>query len=142
MAFAYKVGNRSCSFKQPSLAQTSGTDTNDTFAAETFEQIVKHAKEVTASWQGTLYFVYLPAWHRYAQKDIDKEVQYHRGTVMSIVRELDIPIIDVHESFINHSDPLSLFPLRIGGHYTAEGYRLVAQHILTVLDNEKMAKRR
>ena len=49
---------------------------------------------------------------------------------MQTVNELDIPIIDIHrEVFDPHLDPLSLFPFRKRGHYTAKGYRLVAEVI-------------
>jgi lysophospholipase L1-like esterase len=50
---------------------------------------------------------------------------------MQTATELDIPIIDIHkEVFDPHPDPLSLFPLRRnGGHYNAEGYKLVAEAI-------------
>jgi len=49
---------------------------------------------------------------------------------MQTATELDIPIIDIHEEvFDSHPDPLSLFPFRLFGHYTAEGYKLVAEAI-------------
>ena len=49
---------------------------------------------------------------------------------MDTVSELEIPIIDIHkEVFVPHSDPLSLFPFRMAGHYNAEGYKLVAESI-------------
>ena len=49
---------------------------------------------------------------------------------MQTATELDIPIIDIHrEVFESHPDPLSLFPLRMSGHYNAEGYKLVAEVI-------------
>ena len=50
--------------------------------------------------------------------------------VMQTATELDIPIINIHkEVFAPHPDPLSLFSLRMNGHYNAEGYRLVAEAI-------------
>ena len=73
-----------------------------------------------------MYFVYLPPFSRYSTGNKEK----NRDIVMQTATELDIPIIDIHrEVFDPHPDPLSLFPFRIYGHYTAEGYRLVAEAI-------------
>ena len=50
---------------------------------------------------------------------------------MTVVKELDIPVIDIHqEVFADHPDPLSLFPFRIAGHYNKEGYSEVAKAII------------
>ena len=77
-------------------------------------------------WDGKVYFVYLPSRARYSTGDEHK----HYDFVMQTVTELNIPIIDIHrEVFDPHPDPLSLFPFRKRGHYTAKGYRLVAEVI-------------
>lgn len=97
-------------------------------------QILQEAKERIAEWGGQLYFVYLPFGIRYV-KEFHEDRFDSRNRVLSIVKNLDIPVIDTHaEVFTRHHDPLSLFPLRLvtipgGNHYTAEGYRLIAQAI-------------
>jgi len=94
-----------------------------------FKQILEQAKKLTLSWGGNFYFVYLPSWERYAT-DIDQDTLYYRNQVLSIVKELNIPIIDIHKKvFINHPDPLSVFPFKLNLHYNSEGYRLVANAI-------------
>ena len=73
-----------------------------------------------------MYFVYLPPFIRYSTgiEDVNREF------VTYTVNELEIPIIDIHrEVFVPHTDPLSLFPFRMRGHYNAEGCRLVAEAI-------------
>ena len=56
---------------------------------------------------------------------------YFRNKTLKIIRNLSIPIIDVHEEvFKKHTDPLSLFPFRLYGHYTTEGYDLIANTIV------------
>ena len=73
-----------------------------------------------------MYFIYLHSFYRYSRgiEDINREFVLHT------VSELEIPIIDIHkEVFVPHTDPLSLFPFRIDGHYNAEGYRLVSETI-------------
>lgn len=48
-----------------------------------------------------------------------------------MVKGAGIPVIDIHhEVFADHPDPLSLFPLRIRGHYNAEGYSETAKAIV------------
>ena len=57
--------------------------------------------------------------------------------VLNIIKKLDIPIIDIKTIvFDKHSDPLSLFPFRGPFHYNAEGYRLVADSLIDLLNNK------
>jgi hypothetical protein len=102
-----------------------------------FETILAKAQQKTSSWAGKLIFVYLPEYNRYAGK-VDHDIFQQRREVMSIVRKLGIPIIDIHEVFSARPDPLSLFPFRLYGHYTAEGYRLVAEAIVSHLQSESV----
>lgn len=98
-----------------------------------FTELLEKANFLTSSWGGQLYFVYLPTWERYV-KDVEHGTFLHRNRVLSIVKHLNIPIIDMHEKvFAVHPEPVSLFPFRLQGHYTSEGYRLVAQAIHTHL---------
>ncbi len=101
-----------------------------------FEQILREARDQTSSWNGKLYFVYLPAWQRNETKmDEDGEL-FHRDQVLLMVANLNIPLIDIHEAMSQHPDPLSLFPFRLPGHYVAEGYELTAFTIKTCLDGK------
>jgi hypothetical protein len=93
-----------------------------------FEHILRDAKARTSMWGGKLYFVYLPAWQRYGTK-VDHERLFHRSQILATLHRLDIPLIDVHETFSQHPDPLSFFPFRLPGHYLAEGYEMVAATI-------------
>ena len=73
-----------------------------------------------------MYFIYLPSFARYVTGKEDLNHDF----VMQTVRELDIPIIDVHsEVFDPHPDPLHLFPFRMMGHYNSEGYKLISEVI-------------
>jgi hypothetical protein len=93
---------------------------------ETFKNILGKSKIMVSEWNGTMYFVYLPAFGKYS---IGKEHIY-RETVLRTVKDLDISVIDINRSvFQSHPDPLSLFPYRKIGHYNSEGYRLVAETI-------------
>ncbi len=91
-----------------------------------FRDILQKSKQMVLSWDGKMYFVYLPDFKRYLEGSEDS----NRNIVMQTVNELDIPIIDIHSKvFDSHPDPLSLFPFRVFGHYNAEGYKLVAEVI-------------
>jgi lysophospholipase L1-like esterase len=86
-----------------------------------------------SKWNGKLYIIYLPLFNYSTGNDsspmFNLDYEY-RKFVLSIANELDLPIIDIFsEVFDSHSDPSSLFPYRMEGHYNALGYRLVANAI-------------
>jgi len=108
-------------------------------STDTFKTILEKAKRMVYSWNGRLYFVYLPVFYRYT---VDKGTHpvpgmKYRNDVLSIAGKLDIPIIDIHkEVFATHPDPLSLFPFRTFGHYNEEGFKLVSETIARRLNEE------
>jgi len=105
---------------------------DNSLALPLFREVLIEAKARSNAWGGKFYFVYLPAWNRYAEH-LNQDNLHHRREVLSLVQELSIPIIDFHEIISAHPDSLSLFPFRRYGHYNAEGYRLVAEQIETYL---------
>jgi len=98
---------------------------------EIFAQVLRQAKLGVSQSNGTMYFVYLPSWARYANVALP-EIQ-HRERVLSIVRSLQIPIIDMGQIFDHQKDPLAFFPFRQFGHYNETGHRLVAEEVLRQL---------
>jgi PAS domain S-box-containing protein len=90
-----------------------------------FRTVLSQAKEAVEGWGGTLYFVYLPARERYSN-----EQNYNRDLVLAGVKDLAIPVIDIHRSFQKNDDPLSFFPFRRFGHYNEAGNRVVAEEVL------------
>jgi hypothetical protein len=95
-----------------------------------FSKILTKAKERTEAWGGELYFIYLPSL--YFIESIDDEVYRKKTEMIELVKGLSIPVIDIHhEVFSDHPDPLSLFPLRMSGHYNARGYSEVAKAIVS-----------
>tara|TARA_B100002003_G_C13794910_1_gene392805 strand:+ start:174 stop:467 length:294 start_codon:yes stop_codon:yes gene_type:complete len=86
---------------------------------------------MVSEWGGKMYFIYLPDQDR----EFTGKTHHHNEFVLSTATELEIPIIDIHrEVFALHPDPLSLFPFRERGHYTAEGHRLVTEAIAHKLE--------
>jgi hypothetical protein len=90
--------------------------------------ILLEARASVGAWGGRLYFVYLPDWPRYARPAMtDKD----REGVLTIVKSLKLPVIDIHYAFQAQDDPLALFPFRQRlKHYTEVGNQLVAEEVL------------
>ena len=96
-----------------------------------FARILGEADRVVDSWGGHLYFVSLPGYLEFARGPTS--FQQH-SEVMSIVAGVGVPLIDIRETYRDHADPLSLFPLRLIAHYNESGYALVAKTILERID--------
>jgi hypothetical protein len=105
-----------------------------------FETILEKAQNLTASWGGKLIFVYIPDYYRYSYEKDDRYA--YRNQVLEIVKKLDIPIIDFHETIEQQTDPLLLFPFRVHGHFTEEGYALLAATIIGELQKNIYTERR
>lgn len=100
---------------------------------ELFSSIMTKAQARTRAAGGTLYFVYLPSFKRYdGSHDVlgDKAGElFDKAGVLKIVQRLAIPVVDFSDTFAKTKDPLALFPFRRYGHYTTEGYALLAKQI-------------
>lgn len=73
-------------------------------------------------------FIYLPEYARYTSEYKFDNIK--REKVLNIVKNLSIPIIDIHkELFVNEKDKLIYFPLRNNGHYNEIGYAKIANII-------------
>jgi hypothetical protein len=93
-----------------------------------FSEILERANRTVRSWNGRLYFVYLPSYGRYQTFGPAKDT-YDR--VVSIVEGLNIPVIDVARTFDEQESPKSLFNRpRRDAHFTEEGYKIVADRVL------------
>ena len=98
--------------------------------------IIKKTLEFSNMNDSNLFFIYLPEYERYT--DNYKGGDIMRNKVLSIVNDLNIPIIDIHEDlFKNEKDKLKFFPLRQNGHYNELGYKRVARIVYNkILNNE------
>ena len=102
--------------------------------APLLDAVLREAKKMVASWGGNLFFVYLPSWDRY-NGTVNQSELYYRDRVLALVRKIGVALIDFHIVLNKHPDPLSFFPFRLPGHYTAKGYALAAHTIETYLSN-------
>jgi hypothetical protein len=95
------------------------------FDSVTFAQTVETMRREVDAWGGRLLFVHLPAWERFA---LDAGNPHH-DAVLRIVADHGVAVLDVVPAFRSVPEPTSLFPFAVSGHYTAEGYALVAREI-------------
>lgn len=98
-----------------------------------FERILAEAQATTKTWNGRIVFVYLPTWERYR---IPELASMDREKVLEIARRLNLRVIDMHQVFATHPDPLSLFPFRRYAHYNEAGHKLVGEEVLRQLGQE------
>jgi len=96
-----------------------------------FEELFSKSKKFVESKSAKLYFVYLPdlLGEPYSMNKNTKFQHYQK--VIQIIKDLNIPIIDLHvEFFEKQKDLLSFYPFRLpGGHFTESGYEQVANII-------------
>ena len=90
---------------------------------------LSQAKKTVEAWGGKLVFVYLPDRARYGSAQLPRG-DLHAGSILRIANGLELPVVDMTTHFAEHADPLSLFPFRLHGHYTEEGYALVAEALM------------
>lgn len=102
-----------------------------------FSKIAAQIQQKVADRGGKLYFVYLPDWPRYSSRATLRTGMKQRERVLSVVKNLGIPIIDIVAAFQAHGDPLLLFPFREPGHYNEAGHRIVAEEVLRTLNSGK-----
>ena len=91
-----------------------------------FYEILKKSNQMISEWGGKMYFLYLPAFENFYSGLEDK----NRDFVLKSAEDLGIPVIDIQKLIFEvHQDPISFFPFRMNGHYTDEGYKLIAEEI-------------
>lgn len=101
-----------------------------------FSKILTKAKAEVEAWGGEIYFVYLPEYNRYSSPVLSHDQYKRKSEIKKTLKSLDIPVVDIHqEVFFSHPDKLALFPLRIPGHYNADGYSRVANAIIKAINN-------
>jgi len=94
-----------------------------------FSNILLKTNRLTTSWNGHFCFVYLPGHYGFSS---DNSRHYHM--IMNIIQKLQIQYIDIFEILSSHSDPLSLFPFRLPLHYNEEGYKIVSDELLKMIN--------
>ena len=113
---------------------SSPPDLGDNYQAnlELMYRILQDANYFTQSWGGKLYFVYIPAYARFSAEPPSEE-SMGRTDILKMVQTLNISLIDLYPILKEQSDPLSLYPFRVDGHFDEEGYELIGKTILEAI---------
>ena len=93
-----------------------------------FKEVLYKSKKLANDNGSNFYFVFLPAFKRYASGYDKNQTEYNQ--VKKLVKELDITFIDVHNDFfLQQSNRLKYFPFQTSGHYNIEGYKEVTKFL-------------
>jgi hypothetical protein len=98
-------------------------------------EIFKSAVKTTKQWGGELHIIYLPGYKNIIKRDFSTNQK-----VLSLIQELNIPVIKISQIFSKAKDPLNYFHYRMPSHYTAEAYRGIAKRINQYLDYKASPK--
>lgn len=101
-------------------------------ALDSLVQLVARGKEITESWGGTLLFLYLPGEVRYRTPLGRADANGYRDMVLEAVEKLGVTAVDGAAAFDAAETPENLY----AGHYTKEGYALVADILLSALSKK------
>ena len=97
-----------------------------------FEEIILKTKERIQTWNGQLYFVYMPESRRYNNqfnRYLLKNKFRNKDKILNMLVKNDIKVIDVDSDiFAKNKDPLSLFN-KIKVHYNEKAYEIIASNI-------------
>jgi hypothetical protein len=102
---------------------------------EEFTEIISLSKNFAQKQGAEFYFVFIPNYERYFDANDNTNDYKNYEKIINIVKNLNIPIIEIYkELHLTLEDPMSLYPLRLPGHYNELGYRLIAETILKKID--------
>ena len=97
-----------------------------------FKKIILKAKKKTVSNNSDFYFVYLPdSWAIDSLSDID-DTNYLKIT--DFLKTENIKLIDFNKTLKSHSDPKSLMPFRVFGHFNKKGVNFFVEEVLSKLN--------
>ena len=102
------------------------------------ETILIQAKNITNDWGGKMIFVYIPSIERYMGFRERNRINKNRGEILEILKKIDVPLIDIHESISSSKDPLSFYNSRIGYHFNETGNKLLSEVVLDSLSSLKI----
>ena len=93
---------------------------------DVFYEILKKTKILAENNNSKFYFVYLPDFNRYKDKNYSSEEEKE---IKKTVNKLGIPMINIHELLFKNKNQLEFYPFKTYLHYTVEGYKEVTKTI-------------
>ncbi|MCI0657508.1 MAG: GDSL-type esterase/lipase family protein [Acidobacteria bacterium] len=99
---------------------------------ELLRSVLEAARDSVSSWGGKLYFVYLPSQEVFLDEKFAKENEPERQSILKLLDELDISLIDLLPAFQSQKDPNALYAIA-GAHFNPQGYQLMGKTIADAL---------
>jgi hypothetical protein len=115
------------------LSKSFFKNNDNSIDKDLFTKVLKKMKISTKQHGGEFIFIYLPTWERFNSKF--SFIKFlHKRKIENIVKSLNINYIDMAQIFEMSENPIEYFPFGLNGHFTPEGYELVAKEIYKVLE--------
>ena len=115
------------------LSQSFFKNNNNSIDKELFTRVLKKMKTSSNEHGTELIFVYLPTWERFNSKFSFIKFS-HKRKIENIVKNLNINYIDIAKIFSMSENPIELYPFGLSGHFTPEGYELIAREIYKIVE--------
>lgn len=97
-----------------------------------FDYIIDLLNKDIKSYNGHLYFVYLPSFSRYdtLSTNFQHDIFLKKNLILNLIKKKNITIIDIDKIiFRKEINPKTLFNFEINGHYNANAYKKIAKYI-------------
>ena len=89
-----------------------------------FINIIQKVKNTSNKIGSNFYFVYLPFYETMVNKEPkNKEI------ILKKLQDIGVDYIDFFSELKELKDPISVYPFRLKGHFTKEGYKMIADKI-------------
>ena len=125
--FTKRLWKKKDHIKEVKFQKKKNKEINKKYEYTDFKKIILKAKSLANLNNSKFYFVYLPEYRRYKDKNYNFK---NYNNVIEIIQNLKIPIIDINKLIIsNNIDPISIFPFREKGHYTVDGYKFISEQV-------------
>ena len=106
---------------------------DNTIEEDLFLKVLNKMTLVSNQWNGNLVLVYLPDWNRFNSK-YSLVGYFHKKKIEKILKKTNVIYIDMVKEFEKSQNPINYYPFGIRGHYTKDGYRLIADTIFEMVN--------
>ena len=97
---------------------------------DTFKKILSNVKTLVNKNNSNIYFVYIPSVETFSHY---QKYQFKKP-IISIIKDLDIKIIDLTNAINSLDNPLSIWPFECCGHFNEKGNELVSEFIIDEIE--------
>ena len=105
---------------------------DNTIDKDLFIAVLKEMESEANKWGGKFMVAYLPDWNRYNSKY--SMVKFlHKRKIDNIIQSLNISYLDIASKFEENENPIKYYPFGLRGHYTPDGYDLIAKTLTKII---------